>query len=252
MSGPHDGRIAVVTGAGRGIGQEYAAALASDGATVVIADVDDRLAAETVQLITDKGGKAVARHVDVAAKESTAELGDWVRREFGAAHILVNNAAIYHSMRMDAQMDVDIDYWRKVFSVNLDGALLMTQALAPLMIEAGWGRIVNQTSTGAYAGLGGAYSVSKLALIGLSQGFARELGKHGITVNTIAPGLIHTEATMVTVSAEARAAMLAQQAVKKEGQPADLVAALRFFCSDEAGWVSGQVTIVDGFKTLRL
>jgi NAD(P)-dependent dehydrogenase (short-subunit alcohol dehydrogenase family) len=250
--GSHTGRIAVVTGAGRGIGQEYAVALATDGATVVVADLDDDLAAETVKLIERAGGTAVARHLDVSDQSSAAEFGTLLRREFGTAHILVNNAAIYHSMRTDTQMEVDIGYWRKVFSVNLDGALLMTQAVAPLMIEGGWGRIVNQASTAAYSGTGGAYCVSKLALVGLTQGFARELGKHGITVNAIAPGLIHTEATMVTVSEAGRAALLAQQALKQEGQPQDLVAALRFFCSDEAGWVSGQVTIVDGFKTLRV
>lgn len=250
--GSHDGRIAVVTGGGRGIGQEYAVALAADGATVVVADLDDDLAAETVKLVERAGGTAVARHVDIGDQGSTDEFGAWLRREFGTAHILVNNAAIYHSMRTDSQMTVDIGYWRRVFSVNLDGALLMTQAVAPLMIERGWGRIVNQASTAAYSGRGGAYTVSKLALIGLTQGFARELGQHGITVNAIAPGLIHTEATMVTVSEAGRAALLSQQALKKEGQPGDLVAALRFFCSDGAGWVSGQVTIVDGFKTLRI
>jgi NAD(P)-dependent dehydrogenase (short-subunit alcohol dehydrogenase family) len=169
----------VVTGAGRGIGQEYALALAADGATVLVADLDDGLRAETVKLISSAGGSAVARQVDVGESRSTAEFGVWVRKEFGAAHILINNAAIYHSMRRDSQMEVD-------------------------------------------------------------------------TVNAIAPGLIHTEATMVTVPAVSRAALLAQQALKKEGQPSDLAAALRFFCSDEAGWVSGQVTIVDGFKTLRI
>ena len=250
--GPHDGRVAVITGAGRGIGQEYAAALASDGAMVVVADLDEDLAAETVKLIGNMHGTAVARQVNVGDRRSTTEFGQWLRKEFGAAHILVNNAAIYHSMRTDSQMDVNIGYWRKIFSVNLDGALLMTQSVAPLMTESGCGRIVNQASTAAYSGLGGAYSVSKLALIGLTQGFARELGQHGITVNAIAPGLIHTEATTVTVPAGSRAALLAQQALKKEGQPSDLVAALRFFCSDEAAWVSGQVTIVDGFKTLRI
>ena len=185
--GSHGGRIAVVTGGGRGIGQEYAVALAADGATVVVADQDDDLAAETVKLVERAGGTAVDRHVDIGDQGSTAEFGAWLRREFGAAHILVNNAAIYHSMRTDSQMTVDIGYWCCVFSVNLDGVLLMTQAVAPLMMEGGWGRIVNQASTAAYSGSGGAYTVSKLALIGLTQGFARELGQHGITVTAIAP-----------------------------------------------------------------
>jgi NAD(P)-dependent dehydrogenase (short-subunit alcohol dehydrogenase family) len=241
-----------VTGAGRGIGRAYATALAEDGATVVIADIEEELASATAKELSAAGFAALPRHVDVSEVDSTRALAGFVREEFGAVHILVNNAAIHHSMRMDPLLEVDIDYWRRVMAVNLDGVLLMTQALAPLMIEGSWGRIVNQSSTAAYSGgVGGHYAVSKLALVSLTQGLARELGPHGITVNAIAPGLIFTEATLATVPAAARDALLGQQAIRRQGQPEDLVAALRFFCSEGAGWTSGQIVIVDGFKTVR-
>jgi NAD(P)-dependent dehydrogenase (short-subunit alcohol dehydrogenase family) len=137
-------------------------------------------------------------------------------------------------------------------SVNLDGALLMTQALAPLMIEAGRGRIVNQSSIAAYRGYGGVYSVSKLALIGLTQGFARELAPHGITVNAIAPGVIDTEATRSVVPAPALDAILAQVPLQRRAGPQELIGTLRYLVSDAAAWVTGQTLIVDGGLTPRL
>jgi NAD(P)-dependent dehydrogenase (short-subunit alcohol dehydrogenase family) len=252
--GSHTGRIAVVTGAGRGIGQEYAVALATDGATVVVADLDDDLAAETVKLIERAGGTAVARHLDVSDQSSAAEFGTLLRREFGTAHILVNNAAIYHSMRTDTQMEVDIGYWRKVFSVNLDGALLMTQAVAPLMIEGGWGRIVNQASTAAYSGTGGAYCVSKLALVGLTQGFARELGKHGITVNAIAPTVFRSKLTAWMygdneLGQQTRARSLSRIPLGRLGEVEDLVGMAVYLLSPASDFCTGQIMYVDGGYT---
>jgi NAD(P)-dependent dehydrogenase (short-subunit alcohol dehydrogenase family) len=250
--GSLDGRVAVVTGAGRGIGFEYAKALAEDGATVVVADVDAAMA-RTASSELAASGTVVDAQVDVSDQASTRRLAEEVGERFGAAHILVNNAAIYHSMRRDSILEVDIEYWRRFMAVNVDGAVLMTQAFAPLMIEAGWGRVVNQASTAAYSGgVGGHYAVSKLATVGVTQALARELGPHGITVNAIAPGLIFTEATMVTVSEDAQNALVAQQCIKRKGSPEDLVGALRYFCSDAASWTSGQVLIVDGYKTIRI
>ncbi|MBW3662295.1 MAG: SDR family oxidoreductase [Actinobacteria bacterium] len=247
----HSGHVAVVTGAAQGIGREYARALAEDGAQVVVADINRDGASETAELIDKDGGTALAIAVDVSDRDSTLALAEQVRDAFGATHIVVNNAAIYHSMRLDPVLEVDIDYWRRIFSVNLDGALLVTQAFAPLLIDAGWGRVVNQTSVAAY-GPAGAYSASKLALINLTISQAAELGPRGVTVNAIAPGPIFTEATEVTVPSERLERMLASAPINKRAEPRDLVGALRFLCSDDAAWITGQTILVDGGITRRI
>jgi NAD(P)-dependent dehydrogenase (short-subunit alcohol dehydrogenase family) len=247
-----NGRVAVVTGGGRGIGREYCEALAARGASVVAADIDVTSAEETAELVAKNGGESAAVAVDVSDRDSTLALAEEVGRRFGRADILVNNAAIYHSIRSDPQLTVDIDYWRRVFAVNLDGALLMTQAVAPMMIDGAWGRVVMQSSAAAYMGMGGHYAVSKLALLGLTRGFARELGGHGITVNAIAPGAIATEATAATVSAEALTRLDAMSLIPKRAEPHELAGTLLFLCSDEAAWITGQTLSVDGGLALRL
>jgi 3-oxoacyl-[acyl-carrier protein] reductase len=247
-----DRRVAVVTGAGRGIGREYAFALAGAGFAVAVADLNSDGAHETVALIEKEQHEAAAFTADVSDKSSVAQLAADVRARFGTVHVLVNNAALYHSIRLDSQMDVDIDYWRKMMAVNVEGVLLCTQAFAPMMIEQQYGRIINQASMGAYMGGGGAYAVSKVALLGVTQGFARELGKHGITVNAIAPGLTFTEATRATVADAAQEAMVARAAIPIQGQPQDLTSALLFFASEESRWVTAQTLIVDGGLSVRL
>jgi NAD(P)-dependent dehydrogenase (short-subunit alcohol dehydrogenase family) len=247
----HDGHVAIITGAAQGIGREYALDLAADGATIVAADLNLAGAEETAKLVTGDGGTALAVEVDVSSRDSTLALAAEVKDKLGGAHILVNNAAIYHSMRMDPVLSVDIDYWRRMFSVNLDGALLMSQAVAPLLIEAGWGRIVNQTSVAAY-GPAGAYSASKVALINLTMSLAAELGRYGITANAIAPGPIYTEATESILSTDRLEKMEAAMSIKRKATPADLLGALRYLCSEDAGWVTGQTLLVDGGMTRRI
>jgi 3-oxoacyl-[acyl-carrier protein] reductase len=247
-----DGRVAVVTGAAQGIGAAYAEGLAGQGATVVVADIQEEAAQREAAAIRDKGGQAVALTVDVSDKDSTLRLAKEVRERYGTAHILVNNAAIFHSMRTDPQLTVDIGYWRKVFSVNVDGVLLMTQAIAPMMIEAGWGRVVNQSSAAAYLGTPGHYTVSKLAVIGLTNGFAKELGPHGITVNAIAPGPIFTDALRSIIPSSRTDHLLSQQAIPMTASPDVLVGTLLYLCDEGARWVTGQTLLVDGGGTQRL
>jgi 3-oxoacyl-[acyl-carrier protein] reductase len=135
--------------------------------------------------------------------------------------------------------------------VNLDGALLMTQAVAPMMIEGGWGRIVMQSSTAAYLGGGGHYAVSKLALLGLTRGFAKELGPYGITVNGIAPGVVDTEATAATVPAAKLEQLAAMTPLPLRAGPDDLVGSLLFLCSEASAWMTGQTLVVDGGLVVR-
>ena len=243
-----EGRVAIVTGAGQGIGREYARILAANGAAVVIADVNGEGANATAAELAREGGKTLAVATDVSDRDSCRRAAASAREAFGPVTILVNNAAMYHSMRLDPLLEMDIAYWRKAFSVNLDGALLMAQAVAPQMIEAGWGRIVNQTSTAAYmgGGSGAQYGVSKLAMIGLTQGLAAELGPKGITVNAIAPGPIFTDATKKTVPEPLIEMLLAMTPINRHVEADGLNGVLLFLLSDAASWMTGQTLIVDG------
>jgi 3-oxoacyl-[acyl-carrier protein] reductase len=248
----HSARVAVVTGAAQGIGRAYAQALADDGATVVVADLKAAEAEQTAAEIVARGGDAHAQVVDVGDEASVIAMGDSIRGRFGRADILVNNAAVYENLERTTLSTVSLDYWRHLFAVNVEGCLTCSRVLAPLMIDRGWGRIVNQGSVGAYMGNPSVYGITKLAVVGLTQGLARELGRHGITVNSIAPGTIHTAATMKVVSPQVLTTQRAKQSVDIEGQPEHLVDTLRWLVSDGAGFVTGQTVFVDGGAEIRI
>lgn len=251
-STPQQGRVAVVTGSAQGIGRAYAQALADDGATVVIADLRAEQAQAAAEEIVRGGGAAMAVAVDVGDEASVAELGEAVRAAYGRADILVNNAAVYGELERTTLSTVSIDYWRHLFAVNVEGCLTCARTFAPLMAERSWGRIVNQSSVGAYMGNPSVYGITKLAVVGLTQGLARELGPLGITVNAIAPGTIHTDATLKVVKPEVLVRQRQRQCVDIEGQPEHLVDTLRYLVSDGAGFVTGQTLFVDGGAEPRL
>ncbi|UGT40196.1 SDR family oxidoreductase [Nocardia yamanashiensis] len=243
-------RSVIVTGAARGIGAEYARALAAEGAKVVVADLNSELGAEVAKQITADGGTAVFHEVDVASPESAAAVAEFTVSEFGAIHHLVNNAAIYGDMKLDVLLTVPWDYYKKFMGVNLDGALNMTRAVWQPMVKAGGGSIVNQSSTAAWL-YSGFYGLAKAGINSLTQQLARELGGSNIRINAIAPGPIDTEATRSIVPEFIVEKMMDQLAIKRLGTPEDLVGACLYLLSDEARWVTGQVLNVDGGQVFR-
>lgn len=243
------GRSVIVTGAAQGIGAAYAAALAAEGAKVVVADKNAEGGQAMVEKITADGGTAVFGQVDVSDPESATALAELTVAEFGGIDHLVNNAAIYGEMKVNLLLTVPWDYYKKFMSVNMDGALNMTRAVWPHMRKTG-GSIVNQSSTAAwmYASF---YGLAKVGINGLTQQLAFELGGSNIRINAIAPGPIDTEATKAVTPGVIVEDMVNRLPLKRMGTPADLVGACLFLLSDEAGWVTGQIFNVDGGQVFR-
>jgi len=242
------GKVAIVTGAGGGIGEAYARGLAAEGAAVVIAEINETAGQSVAESITDDGGRAVAVTTDVSDEASTQTMAAATVEAFGQIDILVNNAAIYGDMRMDSLLTVPWDYYQRFMSVNMNGALLCTRACHKDLRKTR-GVIVNQSSTAAWMGAG-YYGIAKLAVHGITQSLARELGPVGIRVNAIAPGPVGTEATEKTAGAFADQ-IVATLPLPRMGTVGDLVGALLFLCSDDASWITGHVLNVDGGHIMR-
>jgi NAD(P)-dependent dehydrogenase (short-subunit alcohol dehydrogenase family) len=245
-----ENKVAVVTGSGGGIGEGYAKGLAAEGASVVIAEIDEAAGRRVASEIEADGGRALFAKTDVSSEESTQALGAAVREAFGGCDYLVNNAAIYGEMEMHSLLTVPWDYYQRFMSVNEDGALLVTRALYESMVERGGGAIVNQSSTAAWMGAG-YYGIAKLAMHGITQSLARELGPRGIRCNAIAPGPTDTEATRKKVPDAIRDSILASMPVSRMGVVDDMVGACLFLLSDEASFITGQILAVDGGQIMR-
>lgn len=244
------GRVAIVTGAARGIGAAVARRLAADGFAVGVLDLDEAACAGTVGAIEAAGGRAVAVGVDVADADGVAAAVARVAETLGGPTVLVNNAGI---TRDNLLFKMTEDDWDSVMNVHLRGSFLMSRACQKYMTEARWGRIVNLSSTSALGNRGQAnYSAAKAGLQGFTKTLAIELGKFGVTVNAIAPGFIQTDMTKATaerlgVPFEAFIEHSAKEIpVARVGQPEDIAATVSFFARDEAGFVSGQVVYVAG------
>lgn len=245
-----DGKVAIVTGAGQGIGEAYAKGLAAAGAQVVVADLNEAQGKRVAAEIGAAGGSARFVAVDVASPDSTRAMAAEACAAFGGIDFLVNNAAIYHGMQVAPLLAVDWDYYKRFMDVNMHGALLCTRACFEFIAQRGGGAIVNQSSTAAWMGVG-FYGVAKLALNGITQSLARELGPLGIRINAIAPGPTDTEATRSIVPEAYLKQMLAQMPLRRVGTPADLVGTCLFLLSDAAAWITGQVVNVDGGQIMR-
>ena len=250
-----DGKVAVVTGAGgRGnsIGRAYALGLAEAGASVVVADLNADGAKGVAAEIAQAGGQAIGVQVDVANEASTLAMAAAATDAFGGIDVLVNNAALMVDISYDNFETVSMDAWHKAFAVNLEGALLCSRAVIPSMRARGGGRIVNQTSGGAFPA-SGLYGITKLALVGLTTSLAKQFGKDGITCNAIAPGNVTSDAGKMLVPDDSPFIQFlnATCALRARGAPEELVGTLLLLCSEAGQWISGQTIHVDGGWVLR-
>jgi NAD(P)-dependent dehydrogenase (short-subunit alcohol dehydrogenase family) len=244
------GKVAIVTGAGGGIGEVYAEALAVSGASVVVADIDETGAHRVAGAIRDRGGAAEPCKVDVARPASASAMVALAEERFGGIDYLVNNAAIFANMRMDPLLNVDYEYLQRFLAVNVFGALVCTRACFRAMRKRGGGAIVNQSSTAAYL-YAGSYGLSKAAINSLTAQLAAELGPMHIRVNAIAPGPVDTEAMRSTVPDVYVDQIVSSLAIKRRGSPNDLVGMCQFLLSDDASWVTGAIFNVDGGQLMR-
>jgi NAD(P)-dependent dehydrogenase (short-subunit alcohol dehydrogenase family) len=245
-----EGKVGIVTGAAQGIGETYAKALGAEGASVVVADLNVESGQRVAAEIESAGGTATFVCCDVADAASAIAMADATVAAYGGIDLLVNNAAIYGDMQFDLLITVDWDYYRKFMSVNMDGALVVTRAVYGHMQKRGGGSIVNQSSTAAWL-YSGFYGLAKVGINGLTQQLAHELGGMNIRVNAIAPGPVDTAATRTQAGSAADDIVKNSMAIKRIGQPEDMVGACLFLLSDEASWVTAQIIDVDGGQVFR-
>ncbi|WP_158893660.1 3-oxoacyl-ACP reductase FabG [Amycolatopsis anabasis] len=243
-------RVAIVTGAGRGIGAAVAKRLAADGFAVGLLDLDEAAVRQGAEAIAAEGGKAVGVGLDVSDTEQAEAAVARVAGELGPPTVLINNAGITRDNLLFKMTDQD---WDSVIGVHLRGSFVMTRAAQKHMTEQGWGRIVNLSSTSALGNRGQVnYSAAKAGLQGFTKTLAIELGKFGVTANAIAPGFIATDMTAATAERlgvdfeDFKKAAAQEIPVRRVGTPEDIASVASFLVSEGAGFVSGQVIYVAG------
>jgi 2-hydroxycyclohexanecarboxyl-CoA dehydrogenase len=240
---PLSGKVAVVTGAGSGIGRGIAQRLARDGASVGVWDLNLDGAAETVRLIEDAGGKALAIKADCSNAAEIKAAADQTRAKFGPINILVNNAGIAPFV---PYMEIDDAQWDRMMAINLKGPHLCIREMLPAMLEAGWGRVINITSSSTQSGspMQGHYVASKGGLLGLTKALALEFAPTGVTFNMVPPGFIDTpmlRASPIDIDGFANTTPM-----KRPGTVEEMGAACAYLASDDAGYVTGQTISVNG------
>jgi NAD(P)-dependent dehydrogenase (short-subunit alcohol dehydrogenase family) len=244
-----EGKTAIITGAGRGIGAVMAKHMASEGANVVVTDVLDTDA--TVEAIKAAGGNAMGMKCDVTSDENLAAVVETTEKQHGKLDILVNNASIFAALQPKPFLQIDNDEFDKVMTVNARGVHQATKAVVPAMIRAGGGKIVNIASGTFYYGPPGLshYTASKGAVIALTRGYGRELGDKNIQINAIAPGLTESESIRGHAGFDpARGPTVASRSIKRDMVPEDLLGSLMFLITPDSDFLTGQTINVDGGK----
>jgi NAD(P)-dependent dehydrogenase (short-subunit alcohol dehydrogenase family) len=244
-SQPLRGKVAIVTGAGGGIGSAYALGLADAGASVVLADINLDAAQVATEALTSKGFDALAVKVDVSDEASANDMAAAAAERFGGVDILVNNAALMAEIVGAGTLTtIPLDVWHRTLAVNLTGPLLCSRAVVPFMKQKSYGKIVNQSSGGAFLP-SQHYGVTKLGLVSMTMSLAHELAPFGIRVNAIAPGAVNTDAGFRSASKEWRAAIEATVPFPF-GDAEELVGGLIYLTSPASDWVTGHTLNIDG------
>ena len=241
-------RVAVVTGAGQGIGRAYAHRFVREGAKVVVAELNETKGKAVAEEIAAAGGEALFVQTDVAEEASCQEMAASTVRQFGRLDVLVNNAAVFSTITMKPFWELTVAEWDRLMAVNVRGVWLASKAVVDQMRRQGGGRIINISSGVIFMGRPNYlhYVASKGAVFAMTRAMARELGDFGITVNTITPGATYTEVPRGTVTPEQRDAMLRAMCIKHPEEPKDLVGTVVFLASDDAAFITGQTINVDG------
>jgi 3-oxoacyl-[acyl-carrier protein] reductase len=240
-------KVVIITGAGQGIGASYAAAFAEEGAAVVVSDINESGARDVASRIQAAGGRALAVKVDVSDKASVDAMVAQAVTAFGQVDVLVNNAAIFSTLKMKPFDEISVDEWDQVQAVNARGVFLCCQAAARVMKPRSYGKIINISSSVVVTGRANYahYVASKGAVVALTRALATELGGHMINVNTISPHGIVTEVPRDTITEDQWAGILAAQAIKRKGEVSDMVGATLFLASDASKYITGQTLNVD-------
>ena len=250
MSPVLEGKVAIITGASRGIGRAFALRFAEEGAKLLLTTTNLERAAGVVKEIKAKGGEAVAMEADISDENSTKKMAEKVMQQYGKVDILVNNAAIWYGINITPWDAWTVEEWDRIFTVNVRGTWLCCKAIAPLMIKQSSGKIINMASNVAKvpaAQLFLPYSCSKGAMYTLTQALARALGPSGINVNAIAPGYMATEASLGQRDSEKIFEIATgEQTFHRRAETSDLVGTAVFLASAASDFIAGQVIYVDG------
>lgn len=238
------GKVAIVTGGGRGIGEAYCRGLAREGAKVAAVDVNLDSAQKVAGDLVKEGHEAIGLKVDVSSEKDTLSMAAEVLSRFGSIDILVNNAGIFPLCKFT---ELTLEQWRRVLGVNLDGPFLCSKAVVPHMIKKGRGKIINISTECFFMGYGELvdYTAAKSGVVGFTRALAEALGEHNINVNTVTPGLTATEILLVEQPYNFEP-HVKRQCIKRRQQPEDLVGAVVFLASSESDMITGQIINVDG------